>query len=66
MVLADGQTRVNGSTDPFVTSRHPRTMVGWNSSGDLWLVTVDGRQPGHSQGVSLSEGADVLRRLGAG
>jgi hypothetical protein len=65
VILAGGRTLVAGSTDPFATSRQPRTMVGWNDSGDLWLMTVDGRQPDHSQGVSLTEGADLLRQQGA-
>ncbi len=65
VLLAGGRTLISTSTDPFATSRQPRTMVGWNGSGDLWLVTVDGRQPGFSQGVSLTEGADLLRQLGA-
>jgi hypothetical protein len=65
VILAAGQTLIASSTDPFATSRHPRTMIGWNPAGDLWLVTVDGRQPGHSIGMSLGEGADLLRQLGA-
>jgi len=65
MVLANGRTLIADSTDPFATGRNPRTLVGWNPAGDLILVTVDGRQPGHSQGVSLTEAADVLRQVGA-
>lgn len=64
-ILAGGQSVIDASLDPFATSRQPRTMVGWNAAGDLWFVTVDGRQPGLSQGVSLSEGVEVLRGLGA-
>jgi len=64
-VLTNGRTVIAGDRNPFVTSRNPRTLVGWNRSGDLLLVTVDGRQPGHSRGVSLVEGADILRQLGA-
>lgn len=64
-ILVDGRAVVGGSSDPFVTGRHPRTLVGWNPAGDLLLATVDGRQPGHSNGVSLVEAADVLRQVGA-
>ena len=63
-ILENGQTLFGGS-EPFATGRHPRTLVGWNGAGDLLLVTVDGRQPGHSAGVSLAEAADVLRQVGA-
>jgi len=65
VVLANGRTVIGGGSNPFVSGRNPRTLVGWNSAGDLLLVTVDGRQPGHSAGVSLVEGADVLRQVGA-
>jgi hypothetical protein len=49
----------------FVASRHPRTMAGVRRDGTLLLVTVDGRRPGWSAGVTLREGARVMRSLGA-
>jgi hypothetical protein len=49
----------------FVSSRHPRTLAGVRSDGTLLLVTVDGRWPGWSAGVTLSEAARVMRALGA-
>jgi Phosphodiester glycosidase len=49
----------------FVASRHPRTMAGVRRDGSLLLVTVDGRRPGWSAGVTLAEGARVMRSLGA-
>lgn len=64
VILANGQTLVGASRDPFAVNRHPRTLVGWNPAGELLLVTIDGRQ-GHSQGASLVEAADVLRNVGA-
>ena len=48
----------------FVEARHPRTAAGVTASGELLLVTVDGRQP-HSRGASLSELARYLVGLGA-
>ena len=46
----------------FATARHPRTAVAYSRSGrTLFLVTVDGRQPGYSVGMSLEELADFLR-----
>jgi hypothetical protein len=45
--------------------RQPRTLIGWNADGDLLLVTVDGRQPGYSVGLSLGEAARLLVTLGA-
>lgn len=46
---------------PFTHRRHPRTAIGWNRSGRvLFLITVDGRQPGHSAGFTLPELAAFL------
>ena len=39
---------------------HPRTAVGARPDGTLVLVTVDGRQPGESSGVTDDDLADLL------
>jgi exopolysaccharide biosynthesis protein len=45
---------------------HPRTAVALDRARKtLWLVVVDGRQPGTSEGMSLRELADQLVELGA-
>ncbi len=49
--------------DTFATRRHPRTAAGV-SDGALLLVTVDGRQPGYSEGMTLPELAQLLINLG--
>ena len=49
----------------FVASRQPRTLAGVKANGTLLLVTVDGRRPGWSAGVSLTEAARLMRSLGA-
>ncbi len=43
--------------------QHPRTAVCWTAQS-LTLVVVDGRQPGFSGGMRLSELADFLVELG--
>ena len=43
--------------------RHPRSALGWNAE-HFFLVTVDGRQPGWSDGMTLPELANWLHRLG--
>jgi Phosphodiester glycosidase len=53
------------SAPGFVASRHPRTLAGVKTDGTLLLVTVDGRRPGWSAGVTLPEAARVMRSLGA-
>jgi exopolysaccharide biosynthesis protein len=47
----------------FDTTRHPRTMIGEDGTS-IWLVTVDGRQPWLSLGMSFTELKGLARRLG--
>jgi Phosphodiester glycosidase len=45
--------------------RNPRTALGATADGRLLVVTVDGRQPGHSVGMTLRELAELFVTLGA-
>ncbi len=47
------------------TELHPRTAAGVTASGKLLLFVVDGRNNGHSLGMSLSEVANLLIQYGA-
>jgi exopolysaccharide biosynthesis protein len=49
----------------FATDLHPRTAVAKLESGKFLLLTVDGRQPGVSAGMSLNMLAELLLELGA-
>ncbi len=49
----------------WANDRQPRTMAGVDSKGELILATVDGRDPGVSEGLTLAEEADFMRQLGA-
>lgn len=49
----------------FVENRHPRTAVAKLKDGKFLMMTVDGRQPGVSVGMSLQELAEYLFSLGA-
>lgn len=76
-LVRDGQVLVDAYAEGFVhpgdpgfyfafaVSRNPRTMAGLQDDGDLLLVTVDGRQPGYSIGMSFDEQARVMQALGA-
>jgi Phosphodiester glycosidase len=76
-LLAGGRVRVRSRAEgfnplsapwfhgSFVAARHPRTLAGVRADGRLLLVTVDGRRPGWSIGVSLPEAARLMRSLGA-
>ena len=68
VLLRDGQ--VPASLDSVgnegFRGRHPSTAVGFDRAGRrLLLVTVDGRQPGYSAGMTLRELAELMRALGA-
>jgi hypothetical protein len=49
----------------FVETRHPRTAVAKLPDWKFLMVTVDGRQPGVSVGMTLQELAEYLLSLGA-
>jgi exopolysaccharide biosynthesis protein len=48
----------------FFLARHPRTAVGVRADGTLLFVTVDGRRPEESVGMSLPELTDLMLELG--
>jgi hypothetical protein len=49
----------------FSETWHPRTAIGRAIDGKVLLVTVDGRQPALSAGMSLEMLAKLLREFGA-
>jgi hypothetical protein len=52
--------RSEGLNDEQVTTvRHPRTLIGRDVRGFIWLAAVDGRQPGYSVGMTFPD----LQRL---
>lgn len=64
VLIENGSPRPLPGGDSLVTGRHPRTAVGFNDQY-LYLVTVDGRQPGWSDGMTLAELTELLLALGA-
>ncbi len=60
MILSNGALTVGEGGD-----RHPRTAIGSDKKGKtLWLVVVDGRQRGYSEGMNMHELASVMKGLG--
>jgi hypothetical protein len=68
LLLRDGRDVEGWSIERFsagfAENRHPRTMIGTSADHTIWLVTVDGRQPELSVGMSLLELRALARRLG--
>jgi hypothetical protein len=48
----------------FATDRHPRTVIGRDGDGWIWLVAIDGRRPGHSVGATFADLVVITARLG--
>ncbi|MEX2170487.1 MAG: phosphodiester glycosidase family protein [Pirellulales bacterium] len=59
-LVTEGVNVANG--DPAI---HPRTAAAVTADGKLLLFTVDGRNVGHSEGLTYREMAEVLIRWGA-
>jgi exopolysaccharide biosynthesis protein len=68
-LIKDGRVEITNTAEKilpsFVSDRHPRTAIAKLKSGQILLVTVDGRQPGESIGMSLGMLADLLLEFGA-
>ena len=63
--LAGGAKADGAALEAANAVRQPRTAIGVRDDGrTLYLVAVDGRQPGHSLGATLGELADIMIELG--
>jgi exopolysaccharide biosynthesis protein len=65
VLVRDGRPLPVSAHTSFTDHRHPRTLMGWTRKDEVLLVTVDGRQPGHSEGMTLAEAARLMVNLGA-
>jgi exopolysaccharide biosynthesis protein len=69
MLLLDGRRLDDPEAESiarvFSAARHPRTAAGVRADGTLLFVTVDGRDPLRSVGMSLPELTDLFLSLGA-
>lgn len=68
-LIKNGRVEITNTAEKilpsFVSDGHPRTAIAKLKSGQLLLVTVDGRQPGESVGMSLTMLADLLMEFEA-
>lgn len=67
LLLMNGQPqRRERSREEYYDTPQPRSAIGLDRSGrTLWLVVVDGRQPGYSDGMTLDALTALFRQLGA-
>lgn len=71
VIVEDGARRITWEEEVFfdsgigsVSTRQPRTAVGYTADGDVLLLVADGRST-RSAGASLTELADLMIGLGA-
>src|SRR4030095_1449422 len=69
LLRRDGQVFVewpseNLNRDDFTDARHPRTIVGVDRAGTIWLGVIDGRQPDFSIGMTFADLQRLCDRLG--
>lgn len=69
-LLRDGQVpdveewRTEGFGAGHTDRRHPRTAIGFDGAGNALMLTVDGRQPGYSIGMSHRQMGELMASLG--
>lgn len=66
MLVNDGEVDLTIDKDSYrADTRHPRTAVGTNKDGSkVYFITVDGRQNGFSDGMTLTEFANYIKSKG--
>ena len=49
---------------PFFLRRHPRSAIGCNAKGEIFLVAVDGRFKGRAEGATIANMAKLCKWMG--
>ena len=49
--------------DTFTDMRHPRTLIGVDRNGSIWIAAIDGRQPDYSIGMTFADLQRLCDRL---
>lgn len=64
VLMEDGKDVASDRNGSFNTNRHPRTMIGYDRKGRIYMVVVDGRAGENAAGASIPEMATIARYLG--
>ena len=68
VLVDDGETATYAEGihgwNSFYDKRHPRSLMGRDADGGVWLVVVDGRFPGEAEGMTIAELTALSGRLG--
>lgn len=66
MLVIRGESAIDEDEWPYWPDLHPRTAAAINAAGDtLMLFSVDGRQPGYSEGMTIPEMVALMLEYGA-
>lgn len=58
-LIVDGKSAIEGD---FGMGIQPRSCIGQAANGDMLLLIIDGRQPGHSFGCTIADCNEILLR----
>jgi hypothetical protein len=61
--LAQWDATEGVSVDAFINARHPRTIIGVDGRGQIWLGVIDGRKPNYSIGMTFADLERLCARL---
>ena len=64
MLLKDGEPLTEFDFSKNVGGINPRSVIGYYEPGHYLFVTVDGRQPGYSDGLNMQELSQLMYELG--
>jgi hypothetical protein len=62
-VMANWESAETLSPQNFINMRHPRTLIGVDAQGFIWLAAIDGRQPDRSVGMNFADLERLCDRL---
>lgn len=63
-MLLDKNSKAIDSFDTSLSPENPRTAIGYYEPGHYCFVTVDGRQEGYSEGITLPDLSKLMENLG--
>ena len=68
VLVDEGDSRLYGPDsegwESFYDKRHPRSLLGKDVDGGVWMVVVDGRFPGEAEGMTIAELTVLAESLG--
>ena len=64
VLIKDGVPYDYSGQGDFFDRRHPRSLIGQDAEGSVWMIVVDGRFPGEAEGMSIPELTALSERFG--